>query len=416
MHSDTVNPKEQQFDAIIVGGGMVGCSLAIALAEISDQFSIALLESANTFAQYTAEAFDPRVVALSKKSSQFLQGIGVWQDISLQRLCPYFHMTIWDSEGTGKLEFDCDDQHEDNLGHIVENSVVVKALQQKIETLRNIVFLQGVGCKDVNFYQDDCERNTIVTDSGHKLTAPLLIAADGAKSSLRSKALLETREWDYGHTAIVTTVKTSLSHQFTAWQVFTSDGPLAFLPLSDRPVSEKDEASQNYCSIVWSLNSERAKEYLSLPDSEFIQRLELVFEKKLGSILEVDKRYGIPLRQRHAKHYVRPGFALVGDAAHTIHPLAGQGVNLGFYDVEALALEINRAWQRKVPLQHYSILNRYQRSRMGHNLATMSAMEFFKRVYGAESPAIRVLRNVGMTFVDQHPWLKSRLSQIAGGL
>ncbi len=402
---------ENIFDIVIVGAGMVGGTLACALSK-QTELTIALVESGSEPSYFSGNQFDSRVVALTEHSRNILEEAGVWEAITSERVCPYYDMDVWDAEGTGNITFSSRDTHEQNLGHIIENSVIVRALYNKIRQRQNITFFHEVATAQVGLIDKNCDKqnalNTIELSNGETLVTPLLIAADGADSKLRERAAIDIREWDYGHKAIVTTVKTEKSHKFAARQRFTRDGPLAFLPLL-----EINSAAENYCSIVWSLKPDKADAVMALDDKNFCLILGREFEYRLGHIQAVDKRYIIPLRQRHAKHYIKPGFALVGDAAHTIHPLAGQGVNLGFYDAEALSNEVKRAVRRKLPLSDSSILRRYERVRMPHNLATMGVMEFFKRLYGAESPYLRTIRNEGMRFLNKQTWLKGKLSYLA---
>lgn len=411
---------EESFDVVIVGAGMVGGTLACALA-LNSSLKIALIEAAGEPQGYSGFQFDPRVVALSEHSRLLLESVGVWKAIEQSRVCPYLDMDVWDAEGTGRIGFSCRDSHEPCLGHIVENSVIVRALYSLLREHKNIRFYEGVGTDQIEINEPSSSNSSSASSpptsilphvlnltNGERLTTSLVIAADGASSKLREAAGIDTREWDYGHKAIVTTVQTEKDHNFVARQRFTSDGPLAFLPLVEK-------GSERYCSIVWSLKTERANEALELDDVSFCEVLGREFEYCLGSIVSIDKRYAIPLRQRHAKSYIKPGLALVGDAAHTIHPLAGQGVNLGLYDVEALAIEIKRSVTRKLSLSDPSILRRYERGRMSHNLATMGAMEFFKRLYGSESPYLRTLRNEGMRFFDNQTWLKGKFANLARG-
>jgi 2-octaprenylphenol hydroxylase len=189
-------------------------------------------------------------------------------------------------------------------------------------------------------------------------------------------------------------------------------GPLAFLPL---PEIAGLERSDGYCSIVWSVEDSKAQQLLTLDDTEFCVALGAAFEHRLGPIEAVDRRFSFPLQQRHAKHYVEPGFALVGDAAHTIHPLAGQGVNLGRLDVQALLEELRRAVRRDLPLADFSILQRYHRQRLGHNLAVMGLMEAFKRLFGSRNPAVHVARNWGMSQLNHLKPLKNLIAKQALG-
>ena len=421
----------EQFDLVIVGGGMVGLALAVDIASRDDcaQLKIALVEATDLNPPTAVEdnLFDPRVVALSDQSRQLLVALGVWSDIAQQRACPYVAMHVWDAEGTGSIDFHCDDLHADSLGTIVENSVIVAALRRRVASFANIILMTGARVTDITLMDEqpnisDHEGqswNLLSLDlsgTAMSIKGKLIVAADGARSQLRDLAALPVREWDYGHTAIVTTVKTQQPHQLSCWQRFTQDGPIALLPLANTHAhGSLDGSNGHYCSLVWSAATPLSEVLMAQDDAEFCAALGSAFEHRLGRIVEVAARHAIPLRQRHAVDYVCPGLALVGDAAHTIHPLAGQGVNLGFYDVAALADEIGRACKRHLPLSDYSILRRYQRARKSHNLSAMLIMEGFKRLFGADDPAIRWLRNSGMSFMNKQTFLKKQLSKIASG-
>ena len=397
----------QEFDIAIVGAGLVGASLACAIAQQLQATSlrIALIEASDDIHNYDGESFDPRVVALTQASQNLLTRLGVWEEIEHARVCAYRDMHVWDGEGTAEIHFNTADVRANHLGHIVENSVVVNALRKKITEYSQITLIQPAYVKSL----DNGNGVTIILDNGNTLVTRLLVAADGAHSTVRELANFETREWEYGHKAIITTVQTELSNQLTAWQRFMRTGPLAFLPLST--INEK-----HFCSIVWSAQSDFADELMQLNDEDFCNRLAHSFEYKLGKIINTAERFVIPLRQRHAKTYIQPHIVLVGDAAHNIHPLAGQGVNLGLLDVNVLAQEIERALQRKIPLNDFSILRRYQRQRLTNNLIMMSAMEGFKRLFGSESLVLTWLRNAGMRQLNSLTELKKIIVKAAMGL
>ncbi|NIB39644.1 UbiH/UbiF/VisC/COQ6 family ubiquinone biosynthesis hydroxylase [Pseudomaricurvus alkylphenolicus] len=411
---DTTSSSTHEFyDLIIVGAGLVGSAMACALASSPEgaHLRIAVVEAGGDPAQFSGTDFDPRVVALTHASRSLLEQVDVWHDIVAQRVCPYTDMDVWDAEGTGQIHFDCREVQQLSLGHIVENSVVTRALLSRIDLLDAIDLLRPAKVLNVQ-YDEQREVRLVNLEDGRELHAPLVIAADGANSPIRQMAGLHTREWSYGHSAIVTTVKTELSHQFTAWQRFLPTGPLAFLPLQ----SDAGNACSNYSSIVWSIEDQLVDELMSLDDKAFRKALADAFEYRLGDIVDVAKRYSFPLRQRHATDYVDRGLALVGDAAHTIHPLAGQGVNLGFLDVAVLTEEILRGCERQLPLSEHSILKRYQRRRKSHNLSMMAIMEAFKRLFGTRDLPVRWLRNEGMRQLNGLAPLKNAIVRQAMGL
>ena len=405
---------DHNYDVVVSGAGMVGAAFATLLAtkaligtDSGKRLKIAVLEARPFQMPDLSKSFDPRVVALTKPSRQLLEDIGVWEQIASQRVCPYQRMEVWEADGTGHIEFDCAEVRQPSLGYIVENALIVESLLQRLEALENVELL--CPAKVVGLAQKP-DGVVISLEDGSEITTKLLAAADGAQSKVRDLCGLQLREWDYGHHAIVTTVTTEKNHNFTARQRFLANGPLAFLPLQ----TESGDCHQ--CSIVWSQQEEVAEQLMSLDDSAFCTALEQASSSSLGQIVAVDKRYKIPLKQRHAVDYVVPGVALMGDAAHTIHPLAGQGVNLGFQDVITLVEEVERAVGRGLSPGDMWALGRYQRRRKPHNLGTMAVMEGFKRLFENQPLAVRLLRNDGMSAINRLGPLKNLIVRQAMGL
>lgn len=397
---------QERFDLIVVGAGMVGSALACALA--NSELRLALLDAQPLQAlpePASASGYDPRVSALSAASEQILRAVGAWEQIPAERRCAYRHMCVWDAEGTGEVRFDAHALSEQRLGHIVENWQVQNALLSVLQG-ESIELLGGSRVRGL--VQEDAGWR-LNLDDGRQLYAPLILAADGARSQVRELAGFAMREWDYLHHAVVTTVELSEPHQDTAWQRFLPTGPLAFLPLPSRD-------GKHYCSIVWSLLPEAAERIMALDDERFVAALAEALEYRLGPVVGADRRVCIPLRQRHAKRYVMPGLALLGDAAHSIHPLAGQGVNLGFLDAAQLADVLLAALERGENIADLAVLERYERARMGSNLAVMAAMEGFERLFHADALPLRWLRNTGMQLFDRAPRLKAGVMRQAMGL
>lgn len=395
-----------QADLIIVGAGMVGSTLALAL-EGSGLDILVLDASPLEAADFDPQGgFEPRVSALSAASQRIFERLGAWPGMSARRVSPYTDMHVWDGSGTGQIHFSAATVHAEVLGHIVENRVVQDAL---LETMQRRGGQRLLGAARFERLERMPQGWQLTLDDGRQLNAPLLVAADGANSAVRRLAGCETREWDYLHQAIVTSVRCSEPHQRTAWQRFTDDGPLAFLPL------ERD-GDQHWCSIVWSVTELEARRLMALDDVAFRAALGRAFEQRLGEVEEVDPRLCIPLRQRHAKRYVQPGLALIGDAAHTIHPLAGQGVNLGLLDAAVLAEVIEAAMARGERPEDVRVLSRFERRRMPHNLAMMAAMEGFERLFQADPLPLRWLRNTGLKAVQALPEAKALFVRQALGL
>lgn len=405
MTSDSGNTH---LDILIVGGGMIGSALAVGLAR--QGWQVGLVEGAS-LAQLTkpaapalgVEDFEPRVSAISLASQRLLEQLDAWPRVQASRHCGYRQMTVWDGDGTGRIHFDAAELHANSLGTIVENRTIVRALFEELAE-SSVTLYEGVRVKAWS------PELGVQLDDGRNLHAALVVGADGALSRLRQWSGLATREWDYDQQAIVCTVRTRQSHRYTAWQRFSLTGPLAFLPLMN------EAGDDHFCSIVWSQDTLEAKRLMALDVGLFRQELQRAIEQQLGEVLEVSERFAFPLRQRHAKDYVTDGLALVGDAAHTIHPLAGQGANLGYGDVRALLEELQRARELGLTPGDASVLARYQRRRKGENLTMMAAMEGFKQLFARDELPVRWLRNAGMRWLNQLPMVKNRVAAEAMGI
>lgn len=388
----------QQFDIAIVGSGLAGSALAAALGGSS--LRVALIEAQQLSLEWPPLGdevgdFDARVSAITLASQRWLDTLGAWGDVAARRVSAYRQMHVWDGEGTGSIHFDAAEVNEPALGHIVENRLLQTALLHCLQRHRNVQVFSPVA---VESYQRTDGGVLLALQNGGRIQTALLVGADGANSPVREWAQFRLREWSYGHTALVATVATEQPHRATAWQIFRREGPLAFLPLAS--------ATQRLSSIVWSTTPAEAEMLMQLGDDDFMRALGTAFEQRLGAITATSRRFSFPLRARHADNYVQPNIALIGDAAHTIHPLAGQGINLGFLDAQALAQEILRAAQRGLGVADASVLARYQRRRKSDNLAMLAAMEGFKRLFGAQQLPLRWLRNAGLDLVDSAAPLK----------
>lgn len=407
--------EQRTFDVVICGGGLVGLAMALALARTP--LRIALLDpqplpSVPDAARERPD-FDARVSALTPASRVLLEYLGMWPDIEALRVSPYTDMHVWDADGTGSIHFSAAELHEPCLGYIVENGLVAGVMADAIRASANIDVLQDKLDSYVPRPAGTAQSGmqSLMLASGAQITCHLLIGADGSASRVRSLAGIDTREWDTGHRAIVATVRTAQPHQHTAWQRFLQTGPLAFLPLQ-LPGAER----QQHSSIVWSCVPELADELLALDDQAFARRLERAFESRLGTVEHVSPRHAFPLWQKHAGAYVQDGLALIGDAAHTIHPLAGQGVNLGLADIKSLAGVLSRAAARGEDIGSEQVLSRYQRERKAANLGMLLLMEGFKRAFGSDDLHLRWLRNVGLKTADGLRPVKQALMKGAMGL
>jgi 2-octaprenylphenol hydroxylase len=404
----------QRVDIAIVGGGHAGCALAAALG--GSNLRVALIEGRPLQLTWPelgsgVGGYDFRVSALTPASRLWLETLGAWGGVTQRRTAPFRHMHVWDADGTGAISFDAGEVNETALGHIVENGLLHASLLHALERHANI---QVVSPAHVTGFARSVEADDklirIDLSDGRRLLTRLLVGADGGESPVRQWTGIRCRSWDYQHEAVVATIQTEHSHQATAWQIFHSSGPLALLPLAS------DETGQHYCSIVWSTSPAHAAELLQLDDDTFAAAVSRASEERLGRVVAAGPRASLPLRARHADDYVAPGVALIGDAAHTIHPLAGQGVNLGFSDARVLAEELLRAAERGLPPAYPATLARYQRRRKGENLAMLAAMEGFKQLFARPELPVRLLRNTGLRLVDQAGPLKRLVMREAMGL
>jgi len=398
--SPSTKKESATYDVIIVGGGMVGLVLAKALAE--QNFDIAVIESSAHTPKWNPETFDLRVSAITRASQHILESLGAWSLIEAMRCSPFRDMHVWDATGDGVIHFDSAEIGECCLGNIVENSVIQLALYQVCQQHDNINWFQSVCPLELIIEQDSAQ---LQLDNGTTLSADLVVGADGGNSWVRKMAEISVDSSDYKQTAVVATVKTELSHQETAWQRFLPTGPLAFLPLTD-----------GYSSIVWSTTPEQAEALVSMSDRNFCEELAKGFAHKLGDIVESSSRMKFPLRSQHAQQYVKHRLALVGDAAHTIHPLAGQGVNLGFADAASLAEVLIDTRIKNKDLGSILTLRRYERWRKGENLTMLTTMTGFKTLFSNENPVLSTLRNVGLNVTDSITPVKNLIIRQAMGL
>ena len=387
------------YEIIIAGGGMVGAALACLLGQAGKQ--VAVLEATIPQAYSANDPFDNRVSALSRASQRLLEKAGAWQAVVAKRAAPYENMQVWDSTGSGLIRFEAADLGEPDLGHIVENRVLQLAL---LETLKNYPSVELLCPARLSSFTVTSQHIAATLADGRHLTANLLIGADGAQSVVRSLADLPYEVLDYGQKGLVCTVYSALPHADTAWQRFLPTGPVAFLPLPD----------PNACSIGWTLPADQADAALLWSEARFKRELGHALDFRLGEIIRIGEQAAFPLRGLNAHSYVRERIALLGDAAHTIHPLAGQGVNLGFKDAQVLA-ELILA-NETADAGSLKLLRRYERARRGDNNLTQKAMEGFGLLFGNTLAPWKMLRNTGLSTINQMPVLKYQLAKRAMGL
>jgi 2-octaprenylphenol hydroxylase len=380
---------KQQFDLIVVGAGMVGASAALAFAQLG--WRVAILERGELNRELPSgdDDIDLRVSALSPASRQLLHELGVWQMIPETRRCDYQRMRVWHEHGSVQMNFAAEQVAAPALGTIVENRTVQAALLQRLDTLTNVTLSGHTGVDQLCQTSDFVEvRDT----SGNLWRASLMLAADGRESSVRELLRLPLWQGDYHQGAIVANVSLQHPHQATAWQRFLGTGPLAFLPLWD-----------GRCSIVWSADRGRAAELMAQDDAEFALELEQALESRLGRVEAVSKRVMIPLRWHQATQWLDRRSLLIGDAAHAVHPLAGQGVNLGFGDVTTLAGLLR---QDAESLYQPRRLRQFERQRKAETSLATHLFSGLKLIYGSNSAELGWLRDAGMAVVERNPLVK----------
>lgn len=425
---------QREFDVVIVGGGIAGLSMACAIAHAFSEKtlrlpSIALIDAGPApqngdvlaTAKEDVHDYDPRVSAITEANIRLLKLWGVWPAIEHKRVAAFEKMVVWDGEGTASIEFDADDSGAERLGTVVENRLLVAALYERLQSLAVAQFFHGQALQAIQSplqSDGDVSGAAIVLDTGEalKLAGQMVIAADGARSKVRELSTFTLRQWDYEQDAIVCTVRTELPHDATAWQCFTRYGPLALLPLGEDAASRGAAKAQHYCSVVWSQRRDISQQAMQASDEDFARDMALAFECKLGAIEALSKRYSFPLQQQHATSYVDGRVVLIGDAAHTLHPLAGQGINMGMQDATRLADAMAESVSHYGTLTHSASLGRYERERLTENLAMMASVEAFKRMFSPGFSAVQLLRNRGMAAVNSSRRLKARIARHAMGV
>ena len=388
------------YDLIIVGGGMVGCSLAAALARSGNRILLLAADPGPLPPEEDTE-LDERVSAVNVGSCNFLRRLGVWQAVSEQRRTPFVGMRVWESGGRGHIGFDAWEIGQPGLGYILENRALHAALWERVldagvevQVHREVVAIEQRGAGAVRVQCAD----------GTAYGATLVVGADGVESSVRRQAGIPAQETDFHHTSVVAHVTTERAHRSLARQVFLPGGPLALLPLPD-----------GRCSVVWSAAPEEAEWLLGLSSAEFREELGRASEYCLGTVLEVGRRRGFPLRGIRAESYVSGSVVLVGDAAHVVHPLAGLGVNLGFGDAASLAELLLRRRGGLSGSEDSALLRRYERWRRGENDAVISVIRGLNWLFAQEGAAWGNLRGFGMSlFQGLAPGKRWLMRQAAG--
>ncbi len=389
-----------EYDIVIVGGGMVGAAIACALG--GSRYQVAVIEGLYPDAFETGQPHDLRVSALSVASETLLKNIGAWDGIISRRSCPYRRMKVWEtSEATATL-FDSDQIGENHLGHIVENRITQLALLETLKQHSNVDLICPAKTRRVDY---SAGSSIVELEDGREIIGRLLIGADGGESRVRQAAGIGITKWDYNQQALVASVVTSYPQQDITWQQFTPTGPLAFLPLSGY-----------HASLVWYNTPDQVKRLMALSDKAFLDAVQQTFPKSIGQIDQLLERGFFPLRRQHAQAYVAEGVALAGDSAHMIHPLAGQGVNIGFMDVAMLAEVLLEAEAQGEAFYSLDTLKKYEQARRKQNLLMMQTMDAFYHVFSNNNLPLKLLRNIGLGVADKLPFAKPHVTRFAMGI
>ena len=394
------------FDVVIVGAGVTGLTVAALLAQ-SPQSSRLRLTVIDAAARPVFSADDDvalRVSAVALGSAALLESVGAWEFVQSSRVGVYDRMRVWDESGhadsSSALSFDAAEFAVPQLGFIVENVLLQQALLNVLDNSDVELIFEA----PISALQEEGQKYRVAIDN-RDFDADLVIGADGARSFVRKSVAISTRDWPYGQSAIVTHLTPEKPHQNTAWQRFLRDGPLGMLPLSDGRIS-----------VVWSTGENTAEQALTASDEELGEMLSAASDYVLGALTVAGPRGAFPLVARHAEKYVLPGVALIGDAAHAVHPLAGQGANLGLRDAAVLAQVINTALAKDECPGDRPVLRRYERARKGENAQMMHLMTGLNRLFATDSTLVRELRVIGMRLFNKSGPLRDRAVKVALGV
>ncbi len=393
--------KQSDYNVVIVGAAITGLTLACSL--INQGLRIAILDrNKNPMDSVSGTDADLRVSAITMGSQQMLEQLQVWQKLAKTMLSPFSDMEVWEQASTSPLFFNAADTGQPQLGTIIKNVDLQTALVSQAKSTGDIDWFFD---ESVEAIQNQNTLTSLSLTSGLSISTQLLVGADGAQSCVRELAEIPNKDWDYQQQAIVATVQTALTHGQTARQIFLSTGPLAFLPLADPHLS----------SIVWSTAFEEAERVKLLSDALFCSELANAFEHRLGHIEWLSTRLSFPLKAHQCEQYIKPGIALIGDAAHTLHPLAGQGANLGIADALCLAKVILETKQKQRNIGALYTLRRYERERRFHNRLMGGGVDLIKHVFATPNPLLKGVRNFGLRSIDKIAWIKNQFSYYAMG-
>lgn len=392
----------KNFDCVVIGGGMIGAASAVALANLGLKIALVELSPCHEFSAQSS--FDLRVSAISVATQQLLEQLDAWHSLSQKRLCPYSRLGVWETE-LSYTEFDAQKIEQPILGHIVENKLIQLSLWEVISSNNNITTF----CPDTLKAFTQNTEQVIVELESQTITAKLLVAADGANSKVRALANIGVTGWDYNQSAMLINVETQLPQQNITWQQFYETGPVAMLPLSG------ESELGGYASLVWYHQKSEIKRLSSLSNHQLEEQIMDNFPTRLGKIKVIDKG-AFPLTRKHANSYQKGRVLLLGDSAHTINPMAGQGVNIGFKDVKALQQIVAKAIGNGESWSDIHVLARYEKQRRNDNLMMMTTMDMLYSSFSHPSTIVKVARNIGLMLANHSGAIKNKALAYACGL
>lgn len=408
----------QAFDIVVVGAGMVGAALATGLGQ--DGFRVALVDRAPLPAFDPGSTPDIRVSALSAGSERYLEGLGAWDHVLRMRATPYRRLAVWDEtryplqslvpRKLAEVEFDATELGAKHLGHIVENSVTQQALWQTAEACPQVTLFHSQGV--ASLVQSN-EAATVILEDGRELVASLVVGADGAQSRIRDLAGIGTTRNQYDQQAMVISVRYQGPVEDITWQGFHPSGPRAFLPLHS---ANPEHPGESWGSLVWYDSPDELARLKALDNRVLMEQIQSSFPASLPLLTHIDSRASFPIARQHAKHYHAGRVVLAGDSAHTINPLAGQGVNLGFQDAQALQSALKEARRAGDDLADPKWLALYEQQRRPANRRMMLTMDLFYHLFSNRIPPVHLLRNLGLGAARALPFARNRVARYAMGI
>ena len=396
----TVSSENFDADVVVVGGGIIGGTFAALLGQAGVKV---ILLDASVRQLNSLKKVDARVFAITRASEQILKKAGAWRRIDENNIACFRKMHVWDEQGIGEINFDSAELCQPTMGYIISHQVIVDALQEKLLDMENV---RCIWSESPAFIKTEDDHILLRTENGLQFRSKLVVAADGGNSKIRSLANIQYQKHDYNQSALACVVTSEYPHNEIARQRFLKRGPLAFLPMVE----------SNQSAIVWSTSPDQAQRMKEMDKAAFHFELEEAFAHELGEIKESSERIVFPLSRAQAEQYVQPRLALIGDSAHTVHPLAGLGANLGLLDAAVLAEELINTVEKGRDPGRLQVLRRYERWRKGENHSVMYLMDGFKHLFENEMQSVQWLRNFGLDMVDSLPLAKHAIMKRAMGL